>query len=91
MRGVYIMKFILGEKIGMSQIFDKEGNVIPVTIVGAAPNIMLQARTKEKDGYEALQVGFGERKKKNIKKQQQGHFKELGNFRYVREFRTGDK
>lgn len=82
---------ILGEKIGMSQIFDKEGNVVPVTLVRATPNVVLQPRTKEKDGYEAVQVGFGERKQKNIKKQQLGHFKELGNFRYVREFRTGDK
>ena len=52
----------------MSQIFDKEGNVIPVTLVKAAPNVVLQIRTKEKDGYEAVQVGAGERKIKNIKK-----------------------
>ena len=71
----------------MSQIFDKEGNVIPVTLVKAAPNVVLQIRTKEKDGYEAVQVGAGERKIKNIKKAQRGHFKDLGNFRYARESR----
>ena len=75
----------------MSQIFDKEGNVIPVTLVKAAPNVVLQIRTKEKDGYEAVQVGAGERKIKNIKKAQQGHFKDLGNLRFVREFRTSEK
>lgn len=72
----------------MSQIFDKEGNVIPVTLVRVAPNTVIQVRTKEKDGYSAIQVGTGERKVKNIKKPQRGHFKELGNFRHVKEFRT---
>lgn len=81
------MKYILGEKIGMSQIFDKEGNVVPVTLVRATPNVVLQIKTKEKDGYEAIQIGAGERRPKNIKKPQRGHFKDFGNFRYVREFR----
>jgi len=81
------MKFILGEKISMSQIFDKEGNVISVTLVKVVPNIILGLRVKEKNRYEAVQVGFGERKVKNIKKPQKGFFKELGNFRYVREFK----
>lgn len=71
----------------MSQIFDKEGNVIPVTLVRVTPNTVIQVRTKEKDGYEAVQVGAGERKVKNIKKPQRGHFKDLGNFRHVKEFR----
>jgi len=82
-----VMKFILGEKIGMTQIFDDEGNVIPVTVVSATPNVVTQVRTKEKDGYEAVQVGFGVRKEKNIAKPQKGHFKDLGNFMHVREFR----
>lgn len=81
------MKSILGEKIGMSRIFDKEGNAVPVTLVRVLPNIVLQVRTKEKDGYDAVQVGTGERKVKNIRKPQRGHFKDLGNFRYAREFR----
>lgn len=81
------MKFILGEKLGMSQIFDSDGNVMPVTLVEATPNVVLHVKTKDKDGYEAIQVGFGIRKAKNIRKPQRGHFKDLGNFRYVREFR----
>lgn len=85
------MKFILGEKLNMSQIFDQDGNVIPVTFVRATPNVVLQAKTKEKDKYEAVQVGMGERRAKNIKKPQRGHFKDLRNFRYVKEFRTEDK
>lgn len=85
------MKFILGEKLGMSQIFDKEGNVIPVTLIRATPNVVFQARAKEKDGYEAVQVGLGERKAKNIKKPQRGHFKDLGSPRHIKEFRTNDK
>lgn len=81
------MKAIFGEKIGMSQIFDSSGNVVPVTLVRVTPNVVLGARTKEKDGYEAVQLGFGTRKVKNIKKPQRGQFVKLGNFRYVREFR----
>ena len=75
----------------MTQIFDREGNVIRVTLVKVEPTVVLQVRTQEKDGYTALQVGFGDRKIKNIKKPQRGHFKELGNFRYVREFRTAEE
>jgi len=71
----------------MTQIFDKEGNVIPVTLVHVLPNTVIQVKTKEKDGYESVQVGTGERKLKNIAKPQRGHFKGLGNFKYVREFR----
>jgi large subunit ribosomal protein L3 len=84
------MKFILGEKIAMSQIFDKEGRVVPVTLVKVVPNTVLQVKEKEKDGYEALQLATGERKEKNIKKPPRGHFKNLGNFRYVKEFRARD-
>lgn len=83
------MKFLLGEKVNMSQVFDNAGNIVPVTLVRATPNVVLQIRTKEKDGYEAVQVGAGARKAKNIAKPQKGHMKDLGNFRYVKEFRTG--
>jgi large subunit ribosomal protein L3 len=82
------LKYILGTKIGMTQIFTAEGSVVPVTLIQATPSVVIQIKTKEKDGYGAMQVGFGERKVKNIKKPQKGHFKELGNFRYVREFRV---
>lgn len=81
------MKCLLGEKVNMSQIFDATGNVIPVTFISILPNTVLQIRTKEKDGYDSVQLGTGEKKKKNITKPQQGHFKGLGNFRYVKEFR----
>jgi large subunit ribosomal protein L3 len=76
------MKFILGRKIGMTQIFDKEGNQIPVTLVEAGPCKILQIKTKEKDGYTAIQVGFLP-KKKNIKKTEKGK-----EFHYIKEARV---
>lgn len=71
----------------MSQIW-KNNKVIPVTVIEASPNIVTQIRTKEKDGYSAVQMGFGEKKEKNIKKPQKIQFKNLGNFRHLREFRV---
>ncbi|OGN02135.1 MAG: 50S ribosomal protein L3 [Candidatus Yanofskybacteria bacterium RIFCSPHIGHO2_01_FULL_43_42] len=59
------MKFILGKKLGMSQIFKEDGTVIPVTVIEAEPNMITQIKTKEKDGYEAVQVGVGLKKKTN--------------------------
>ena len=85
------MKFILGKKLGMSQIYDEKGEVIPVTVIEAEPNTVLQVKTKEKDKYEAVQVGFGTRKEKNINKQQRGHFKGLGNFAVLKDFRFDSK
>src|SRR3989344_71072 len=85
------MKFILGKKLGMSQIYDEKGEVIPVTIIKAEPNTVVQVRTKDKDKYEAVQIGYGTRKEKNIKKPQKGHFKKLGNFAILREFRLDSK
>jgi large subunit ribosomal protein L3 len=79
------MKYILGQKIEMTQLFDEAGNVVPATIVKAGPCVVTQIKSKDKDGYESVQVGFGE--KKSISKALKGHFKNLGNFRYVREFR----
>ncbi len=80
------MKFILGTKIGMSQIFDEKGNVVPVTVIEAGPCVVTQVKTSEKDGYIAIQVGLG--KKKKISKALQGHLKGLDMFRWVREFRV---
>ncbi len=74
----------------MTQVFDEKGTVFPVTIVKTSPNIVTQVKTKDRDGYEAIQVGFGVRKEKNINKAQKGHFNELGNFVVLREIRTGD-
>ncbi|MEK9130011.1 MAG: 50S ribosomal protein L3 [Patescibacteria group bacterium] len=82
------MKFILGKKIEMSQVFDEQNNVVPVTILVAGPCGVIQVKTKEKDKYEAIQIGFD--KKKKINKPLTGHFKNLGNYRYVREFREKD-
>jgi len=75
------MKYILGTKEKMTQIFDENGNAIPTTIVNAGPITAVQIKTKEKDGYEAVIFGFGTKKLKNIKKPQ----KKLGNFRWLRE------
>ncbi len=72
----------------MTQVFDAEGRALPVTAVSVRPNIVTQVRTTETDGYEALQVGEGSRSAKNIKKPQKGHFKDLGSFASVREFRV---
>jgi len=77
------MKFILAKKIEMSQIFDEKGHVRPVTWLEAGPVFVTQAKTKEKDGYVAVQVGFGSRKEKNVKKPQ----RKLGNFAHLKEFR----
>lgn len=85
------MKFILGKKLGMSQIYAENGNIIPVTVIEAEPNTVIQVKAKDKDGYEAVQVGYGVRKEKNIKSPQKGHFKKLGNFSSVKEFRFDSK
>ena len=85
------MKFILGKKLGMSQIYDEKGDVIPVTVIEAEPNTITQVKTKEKDKYDAIQVGYGKRKEKNISKPQKGHFKDLGSFAVLREFRLDRK
>lgn len=84
------MKGILGKKIGMSQVFEKDGRMIPVTIIEAGPVRVIQKKEKDNDGYEALQVGFDQRKKeKNVTKPMLGHFKKasLPAFRFVRELR----
>lgn len=81
------MKFILGRKLNMTQIYDSTGSVIPVTAVTVRGNVVTQVRTKDNDGYEAVQVGEGTRNPNRINKAQKGHFKELGSFATVREFR----
>jgi large subunit ribosomal protein L3 len=82
------MKFILGEKVTMTQFFDANGTASGATIIKAGPAVVTQIKTADKDGYTAIQVGYGVRKAKNIAKPQIGHFKELGNFAYTREFRV---
>ncbi|MCX6784896.1 MAG: 50S ribosomal protein L3 [Candidatus Komeilibacteria bacterium] len=80
-----MMKFILGKKIGMSQIFQETGEVIPVTVIQAGPCKVTQVKNKDKDGYTAVQLGFEPVKK--ISKPKTGHLKDLPLFRYLREFR----
>ena len=67
-------KGIVGKKIGMTQIFDDNGKVIPVTVVEAGPCVVVQKKTAENDGYSAVQLGFGEISVKNVNKPQKGHF-----------------
>lgn len=85
------MKFILGEKIGMTQVFDEGGKALPVTLIKISPQKVVQIKNLEKDGYLSVQVGFGEKKEKNIKKPQKGHFKNLGNFKYLKEFKVSEE
>ncbi|MCS7215030.1 MAG: 50S ribosomal protein L3 [Thermodesulfovibrio sp.] len=89
------MKGIIGRKIGMTQIFDEEGRVIPVTVIEAGPCWVVQVKSKQKDGYEAVQLGFQEiKKEKNIPKPLLGIFKKAGvpPCRVLREFKmTGYK
>jgi large subunit ribosomal protein L3 len=75
---------ILGRKLGMTQLFDETGVVRPVTVVQASPNVVLQVKTATLDGYEAVQVGFGERKR--INKPERGHAKDHGKPEILREF-----
>ena len=71
----------------MTQVFDDKGKVHPATILSAGPLTVVQIKTVSKDGYNAIQVGFGEKKEKNINKPIKGHIKDLGNFRFLKEFR----
>ena len=77
----------------MTQIFDEEGKCFPATVLTAGPLTITQLKNIEKDGYEAVQVGFGIQKEKNVKKAQKGHFGDLGSFAITREFRidTGER
>ena len=82
-------KGIIGKKIGMTQIFDEKGNVIPVTVIETAGNVVAQVKTVETDGYNAIQLGYGEIKDKHINKPEAGHFAKakLANKKHLREFR----
>ncbi len=71
-------KAILGKKVGMTQIFTEDGTVIPVTVVEAGPCVVVQKKTKERDGYNAVQVGFGTIKEKKVNKPIKGHFDKTG-------------
>lgn len=85
------MKFILGTKQNMTQIFNKEGKVFPVTVLNTGDMTVLQVKKKDTDGYSALKVGFGDKKAKNISKAQLGEMKSFGTFRTLKEFRLEDE
>lgn len=83
---------VMGEKLGMTQVFSEEGIAIPVTVIKVAPATVTQIKTVEKDGYNAIQVGLVETKEKHLTKAQIGHLKknDLGLFRVLKEFRVED-
>ncbi|NLK07789.1 MAG: 50S ribosomal protein L3 [Firmicutes bacterium] len=83
-------KGLLGRKVGMTQVFTENGELVPVTVIEASPNVVVQVKNQEVDGYEAVQVGFGEVREKLLSKGQRGHLAKanVANLRYLREFRT---
>ena len=85
-------KGIIGKKIGMTQIFDEVGNAIPVTVIEAGPCTVAQIKTKETDGYEAIQLGFQDVAAKHANKPAAGHFKKAGSApkKHLKEFRLED-
>lgn len=82
-------KAILGTKLGMTQLFDEAGKIIPVTVIEAGPCVVVQKKTVDNDGYEAVQVGFGDKKEKHTNKPEEGHFKKAGVSakKFLREFK----
>ncbi|MCK4892389.1 MAG: 50S ribosomal protein L3 [Calditrichia bacterium] len=84
------MAGLLGKKIGMTRIFDDEGNTVPVTVLHLGPCFVTQIKTEEKDGYEAVQIGFDEKKPKNLNKTLLGHLNKAGvpPLRFLKEFRN---
>ena len=87
-----MLKAIIGTKVGMTQVFKEDGTLLPVTVVKAGPCVVVQKKTVEGEGYNALQLGFGEIRVKLVNKPKAGHFKKAGvePMRYLREFRTDD-
>ena len=85
-------KGMIGKKIGMTQIFDENGNVIPVTVIEVGPCVVAQKKTVEKDGYNALQLGYKEVKAKHMTKAEIGHFEKAGVAykKHLKEFRLDD-
>lgn len=84
------MKFIIGRKLDMTQIWQSDENIVAVTKVKVDPCVVTQVKTEDKDGYVAIQIGTGEKKEKNMKKPQKGHVKGFGNLRDLKEFRLED-
>ncbi len=84
------MKQIIGKKVGMTQIFDEKGRTVPVTVIEAGPCVVAQVKTKETDGYDAVQLGFNDVKDSKLNKAEKGHFAKakLANKKHLREFRV---
>jgi len=87
-----MQKGIIGKKVGMTQIFDEKGNVVPVTVVEAGPCVVVQKKTVENDGYAAVQVGYGDLRPVQVNKPMKGHFdkSDVAPKRTLREFRLAD-
>jgi len=87
-----MVKAIIGKKVGMTQIFDDNGKVIPVTVIEAGPCVVVQKKTGEKDGYDSVQLGFQDIKERKLSKPELGHLKkaEVPAKKYLREFRLDD-
>ncbi len=85
-------KGIVGKKLGMTQLFDEKGNVIPVTVIEAGPCMVCQKKTAENDGYEAVQIGYGDMKASKVNKPMKGHFakNDVAPKKVLREFRFED-
>ena len=85
-------KAIIGKKLGMTQFFTPEGRLVPVTVIEAGPCAVVQKKTVETDGYEAVQLGFGEKKEKRVTKPEKGHFDKAGVkvARVLKEFRLAN-
>ncbi|TRW26031.1 50S ribosomal protein L3 [Criibacterium bergeronii] len=86
------MKAIMGKKLGMTQVFKEDGRLVPVTVIEAGPMLVTQIKTKETDGYEAVQFGYGTVKEHNVNKPLKGRFKKagIGAKKYLREFKVSD-
>jgi large subunit ribosomal protein L3 len=83
---------LLGKKLGMTRVYDAKGRIRPVTVIEAGGNRILQVKTKEKDGYSAVQIGYGDQKEQRVSKAQKGHFGKTSSTpkRFIREFRLKD-
>jgi large subunit ribosomal protein L3 len=86
------MTGLIGKKVGMTQFFNSDGNVIPVTVIETGPCVVVQKKETAKDGYNALQVGFGGKKSQRVNKPEQGHMAKAGKgaFQVLKEFRLDD-
>ncbi|MGV8057401.1 MAG: 50S ribosomal protein L3 [Smithellaceae bacterium] len=86
-------KGIIGKKLGMTQVFDEDGAAVGVTAIEVEPSVVVQVKTKIKEGYDAIQLGYGRKKQKNVTKPLQGHFNKAnkGFFRKLKEFEAADE